>query len=168
MIVFSKLIKIFQKVGKEISGFSILLMMFIIVADVISRNFFDYSIPGTYAFIENILMPLSVFPALAYIYAEEVLPRLGEFIEKRPFWFQKLNNYLLLIIDACVFALLTYFTYVFFLNGFNAGLTIPIAQVFVPIWPVYLIVPIGYFFVLLEIILRIVDSMGKRKNNLQN
>lgn len=85
---------------------------------------------------------------------KNVLPRLSEFVERTPNWFQKYNKLLLLIMDIVVFGLLTYYTFLYFLNGFQQGMEIPIATKFVAIWPVYFFVPLGYFLVLLEVVIR--------------
>jgi TRAP-type C4-dicarboxylate transport system permease small subunit len=150
-----------QNIGKNISGLAILAMMFVIVLDVILRNVFKLTIPGSYVIIESFLMPLAIFPALGYVYMAGVLPRLGEFIERRSIKFQKMNRFLLLIIDIIVFVLLTYFTFIFFLDGYNDGIAIPVATNFVPLWPIYFFIPLGYFLVLLEVLLQFVEEVKR-------
>ncbi len=148
-----------QRCGAIISGLAILTMMLIIVSDVVLRNIFHHPIQGSHTIIENFIMPIAIFPALGYVYMENVLPRLGEFIAKRPQWFQTINKYLLIILDLIVFSLLTYFTFMFFLNGFNAERSVPVASNLIPVWPVYLVVALGYALVLIEVILRFLNEI---------
>ncbi|MBO1004894.1 TRAP transporter small permease [Pseudogracilibacillus auburnensis] len=143
-----------QEFGGRISGIAILSMMFVIVLDVFLRNVFKTPIPGSYVIIENFLMPIAIFPALGYVYMKNILPRLSEFVARTPNWFQKYNKLLLLVMDIVVFGLLTYYTFLYFLDGFQQGMEIPIATKFIAIWPVYFFVPLGYFFVLLEVLIR--------------
>lgn len=140
--------------GKNVSSISILIMMLLIVIDVLLRNFGGTPIPGVYLIVESYLMPLAVFPALGYAYMVGILPRLNEFIEKRPVWFQKTNDILIHALDVIVFMLLVYFSFLHAMTAFNDKITISIATNLIPVWPIYFIVPIGYFFVLSELILK--------------
>src|SRR5690625_2516001 len=81
-----------QKLGGKISGIAILAMMGVIVVDVFMRNIFKSPVPGSYVIIESFLMPIAIFPALGYVYMVGVLPRLNDFVERTPQWFQKFNK----------------------------------------------------------------------------
>lgn len=153
--------KFIQEIGKNVSGLAILAMMIVIVLDVVMRNFFKASVPGSYVIVENFLMPLAVFPALGYVYMAHVLPRLSEFIERRPKSFQRVNRFLLLAVDTIVFALLTYYTFIFFLDGLHNEIAIPVATNFVPLWPIYFFIPLGYFLVLQEVLLQLVQEIRR-------
>ncbi|MFA1820864.1 TRAP transporter small permease [Virgibacillus oceani] len=151
--------KFIQEIGKNISGLAILSMMIIIVLDVVMRNIFQISIPGSYVIIENFLMPIAIFPALGYVYMVHILPRLSEFIERRSRRFERFNRFLLLGIDIIVFGLLTYYTFLFFLDGYNNQIAIPVATNFIPLWPIYFLIPLGYFLVLQEVILQLIQEI---------
>jgi len=157
-----KINKALQETGKIIGGISIVLMMTIIVLDVFLRNFFATPIPGSYAIIENYLMPIAIFPVLGYVYMENILPKLGEFVSKKSKQFQKINNIILLFMDTIVFILLTYYSFIYFLGMSSKGMEIQIATKFVPIWPVYFVVPLGFFLVFLEVILRLIKEIKKK------
>lgn len=148
-----------QKFGGKISGVAILAMMGVIVVDVFMRNIFKSPVPGSYVIIESFLMPIAIFPALGYVYMVGVLPRLNDFVERTPQWFQKFNKLLLLFMDAVVFTLLTYFTFVFFTNGYAESIALPVATKSIPLWPIYFFVPLGYVLVLLEVILRLISEV---------
>jgi len=154
MRIFNKISRVARNIGKYTSGFAILGMMIIIVIDVFMRNVFGKPMMGTYEIVQYFLMPLAVFPALGYAYWVGILPRLSEMISKAPAWFEKFNTILILCIDAFVFALLTYYGFLFAMAGLKDQMAIPIAGSLVPVWPVYFVIPIGFLFVLLEIILR--------------
>ncbi|RKQ29325.1 TRAP transporter small permease [Oceanobacillus halophilus] len=159
--------KVIQEIGKNISGLAILSMMTIIVLDVVMRNIFKTSIPGSYVIIENFLMPIAIFPALGYVYMVHILPRLSEFIERRSEKYQRINKFMLLTIDVIVFGLLTYYTFLFFLDGFNNQIAVPVATNFVPLWPIYFVIPVGYLLVLQEVLLQLIHeirhSLAKNK-----
>jgi len=154
MNLLENLNSVFRNVGKYFSGISIFLMMFIIVADVFMRNVFGRPISGTYEIVQFFLMPMAIFPALGYVYWVGVLPRLSEIIAKSPKGFQKFNDILILIIDLIVFALLTYYGFLFAMSGFESQMAVPLGGALVSVWPIYFLVPIGFLFVLLEVVLR--------------
>lgn len=154
MAVLEKISSSFRSIGKYFSGISIFLMMLIIVADVFMRNVFESPISGTYEIVQFFLMPMAIFPALGYVYWVGVLPRLSEIVAKTPKAFQKFNDLLILIIDLVVFSLLTYFGFLFAMSGFESQMAVPLGGSLVSVWPIYFLVPLGFLFVLLEVILR--------------
>ncbi|WP_431028915.1 TRAP transporter small permease [Lysinibacillus sp. LZ02] len=149
-----------REVCKYISCFGVFTMMLLITADVFMRNVFGIPVPGVYEITENFLMPLVVFPALGYTYWVGILPRLTELVSKAPRKFQLVHHYLLLVLDTVVFALLTYYGFQFALSGLNIGMAIPVAGKLVPIWPFYFLVPLGFFLVLIEVLMRFVKKEG--------
>ena len=155
-----KLNRIILNIGKNVSSLAILAMMMLIVSDVFLRNVFGTPVAGAYLIVESYLMPLAVFPALGYAYMVGILPRLNEFIEKRPNWFRKTNDIIIHIIDIIVFALLVYFSYSYAITGFHENISLSIATKLVPVWPVFFIVPFGYFLVLSELLVKAIQ--GKR------
>ncbi|MGH2316733.1 TRAP transporter small permease [Planococcus sp. SE5232] len=154
MVILERINSIFRSAGKYFSGISIFLMMLIIVADVFMRNVFGSPISGTYEIVQFFLMPMAIFPALGYVYWVGVLPRLSEIIAKTPKAFQKFNDILILVIDLGVFTLLTYYGFLFAMSGFESQMAVPLGGSLVSVWPIYFLVPIGFLFVLLEVILR--------------
>lgn len=154
MDILEKVNIVLRNIGKYLSGIAIFLMMFLIVADVFMRNVFGNPLSGTYEIVQFFLMPMAIFPALGYVYWVGVLPRLSEIIAKSPQGFQKFNNLLILVIDLVVFALLTYYGFLFAMSGFESQMAVPLGGSLVSVWPVYFLVPVGFLFVLLEVILR--------------
>lgn len=158
MKILEKVNEVFRNIGKYISGFAIIGMMIIIVIDVCMRNVFGIPVSGTYEIVQYFLMPIAIFPALGYAYWSGVLPRLSELISKSPAWFKEFNRILILIIDAFVFGMLAYFGFLFAIFGMKDAMAIPMAGSLIPVWPVYFLVPIGFLFVLLEVLLRFVQK----------
>ena len=158
MKVLYKTTDICREACKYISCAGVFIMMILITADVFSRNVFGIPVPGVYELTENFLMPLIVFPALGYTYWVGILPRLTELLAKAPKKFKVFHHYLLLVIDTGVFALLTYYGLQFALAGLEISMAIPVAGKLVPIWPIYFLVPLGFFLVLVEVLMRFVKK----------
>lgn len=165
MQVLEKINQITRDVGKYVSGFAILAMMFAIVIDVFMRNVFGIPIAGTYEVVQYFLMPLAVFPALSFVYWIGILPSLTELISKSPVWFKSFNKYLILCIDAGVFTLLTYYGFLFAMGGMADQMAVPIARSLIPVWPVYFLVPISFLFVLLEVLTRFVRKAEHKEGD---
>ncbi|MCM3601690.1 TRAP transporter small permease [Robertmurraya korlensis] len=150
-----KLYKFTQKLvfmGLILSGVAILAMMLLIVVDVAMRNLFNEPISGTYEMVQYFLMPLAIFPALAYTYQSGVLPKLSELAEKMPKKFQKFNKYLILVIEVFIFSLLTIYGLKFALSGIADRMAIPVSGNLLPVYPIYLFVPLGFLAVLWVVI----------------
>lgn len=68
MLTLCKIFDKVKKIGIYISGFFIIVMMSYIVADVVTRNLFNFSLIGSIEFVQYYLMPLAIFPAIAFTY----------------------------------------------------------------------------------------------------
>ncbi|PID20361.1 hypothetical protein CSV61_15330 [Sporosarcina sp. P3] len=166
MQVLEMINQVTRDVGKYISGFAILAMMIVIVIDVFMRNVFGIPIAGTYEFVQYFLMPLSIFPALSFVYWVGVLPSLTELISKSPIWFKNFNKYLILCVDTGVFGLLTYYSFLFAMSGMADQMAVPIARSLIPVWPVYFLVPIAFLFVLLEVLTRFIRKTKEKEGDI--
>lgn len=136
--------------GALLSGLAIFGMMLFIVADVARRNVLGGSIPGSFEIAENYFMPLAIFPALGFVYASGVLPKMDLLMHRLPQRAQDLVVYLLLLIEVVIFAILIYYTWGFAMNGMERGEAFPAGGELYTLWPLYFIVPIGFGMVLLE------------------
>lgn len=149
--------------GMVISGLSIATMMLLIMTDVVMRNFLDSPITGTYELVQYFLMPLAVFPALAYTYTSGVLPRLGELVSKMPGKFQIFNKNMIIVIEIVIFVLLTLYGMKFAQAGIADRMAIPVSGNLIPVYPVYVVVPLGFLSVLWVIILERVKGLVGNK-----
>lgn len=137
-------------VGALVSGVAIFAMMLWIVSDVVSRNFLGGSISGSFEIAQNYFMPLSVFPALAYVYGSGVLPKMDLVMHKLPRVAQDAVIYLLLALEVVLFGLLTYYTWEYALFGMERGTSFPAGGELYPLWPLFFLVPVGFAMVLVE------------------
>lgn len=165
MRVLTRVNQALRNVGKYVCGIAILMMMAITVVDVFMRNVIGISLSGGYDIIESFLMPIATFSALSYVYWCGVLPKLTELASKVPNWFEQLNKIVILFIDMVVFALMTSFGFLFALTGMTEEVAVSIAGELVPIWPVYFIVPIGFFLVFAEAVRKLFFNLSEISEN---
>lgn len=146
-------------VGALLSGLVIFGMMLFIVADVVSRNVLGGSIPGSFEVAENYFMPLAIFPALGFVYASGVLPKMDLLMHRLPQRAQDVVVYLLLLIELVIFAMLVYYTWGYAMGGMERGEAFPAGGSLYTLWPLYFIVPIGFAMVLLETLFVLVRNV---------
>lgn len=150
-------------IGMIVSGLAVFSMMMIIIVDVIMRNVFISPISGTYEIVQFFLMPLAIFPALAFTYQSGVLPRLTEMVEKMPVRLQNFNQVLITIIEIVIFTLLMWYGFKFALTGLADQMAIPVSRRLIPVYPIYFLVPLGFGSVLFEIFLSTMKRSSKKK-----
>lgn len=136
--------------GALLSGFAIFVMMCLIVADVVSRNFLGGSISGTFEIAQNYFMPLSVFPGLAYVYGSGVLPKMDLMMHRFPRRIQDGATYALLVLELLMFGLLVYYTWGYAMNGMERGVAFPAGGSLYTLWPLFFFVPLGFTMILIE------------------
>jgi TRAP-type C4-dicarboxylate transport system permease small subunit len=146
-------------VGALVSGVAIFAMMLWIVADVVSRNFLGGSISGSFEIAQNYFMPLSVFPALAYVYGSGILPKMDLVMHRLPQVAQDGMIYLLLGLELVLFALLTYYTWMYAVFGMDRGTSFPAGGELYPLWPLFLLVPAGFAMVMVETLFVLVKNL---------
>lgn len=152
----------FRVVGISLASFAIAAMVLMIVVDVTMRNVFKIPIQGTYEIVQYFLMPLAIFPTLAFAYQSGVLPRLSELVEKLPKRFQQINRIIIYVIELVVFLFLTYYSILFAFSGIQDQMAIPVAGNLLPVYPLYIIVPISFAAVVVEILLSIYRTYFKK------
>lgn len=136
--------------GALISGLAILVMMCVIVADVVSRNFLGGSISGTFEIAQNYFMPLSVFPGLAYVYGSGVLPKMDLMMHRFPTRFQEGTIYALLVLELLMFGLLVFYTWGYAMNGMERDVAFPAGGSLHTLWPLFFFVPLGFAMIMIE------------------
>lgn len=136
--------------GALVSGIAIFALMCFIVADVVSRNFLGGSISGSYEVAQNYLMPVAVFPALAYVYGTGVLPRMDLVRERLPRLAQGLLVHGLLGLELVIFGMVTYYTWLHAVDGQERGVAFPAGGDLYTLWPLFYLVPLGVAMILVE------------------
>jgi TRAP-type C4-dicarboxylate transport system permease small subunit len=146
--------------GALLSGSSIFLMMLFIVYNVIARNFFGGAIRGSFEIVQNYFMPLAVFPALGFVYASGILPRMDLLIPNLPGAVRRAVTYLLLAIEIIVFSLMTYFTWQYALAGLARSASFPAAGTLYPLWPLMFLAPAGFTLILIETLFVLLHNLS--------
>jgi TRAP-type C4-dicarboxylate transport system permease small subunit len=166
-IIFERVEKVnhvLKNIGMFIGGVSILFMMLLIVTDVFMRNVLNSPITGTYEIVQYFLMPLAIFPTIAYTYNSGVLPKLSELIEKTSKRYQTFTKYLITMIEVILFSLLTIYGWKFAMSGVSDQMAIPVSGNLIPVYPIYFLVPFGFGIVILEIILSTIKPLIQERN----
>lgn len=145
--------------GMYLSGFTIFIMMFIIVLDVVLRNIFNLNVIGSYEISQYYLMPLAFFPALAYVYSSGIMPRLEMLVERFRNAWQRYILIFLFVIELILFLLLTYHGLQYALNGTKEVLAFTMKGKVIPFYPVLYFVPLGFLLLSIEIMFLIFKNI---------
>ena len=149
----SKAYRQFKKVtkgGAVVSGIAVFALMLFIVVDVVLRNFGGASIPGGFEIVENYLLPLIVFPSLAWVYASGIMPKMDLLLprlsEKRRYRSVQTIVVIEIVVIGFVFIAASMFAIwnIGSQSAFLAGLTL------LPQWPAQLLAPIGLGLLVIE------------------
>jgi len=152
-----------KRAGAIISGTSIMAMMLIIFADVFSRNFLGGSITGVLEVVQKYLMPLAIFPGLAFVYASGIMPRMDLLIVKFNKGFQNVVVYLLLILELLIFTAVVYYSLEYAIYGVKENLSFSAGAALYPVYPILFLIPFGFLLLIIEIIFVIViNAMSGR------
>ena len=152
-----------KKVGLYVSGITIFIMMSFIVIDVFMRTVFHSSILGSFEFVQYYLMPLAVFPALAYTWGSGILPRINIYISRTREQFQRTIAVILLFVELLLFVLLTYFGWEYAMKAFTESISFTAGGKMYPLYPVIFFVPVGFGFVILEIIFLLMKNLKQKE-----
>lgn len=137
-------------IGVWISGISILIMMFFISYDVFVRNVFSGSIRGGFEIVQNYLMPLAVFPSLAYVYSSGVLPKMDLIMEKLGKKVRKGFIYFMLLIELFILVLIVQFSWEFAMSGLERKTAFPAAGTMYPLYPLFFTIPVAFAMIIIE------------------
>lgn len=149
-----------------VSGAALLGMMLFIVADVIGRNVFRNSIPGNYEIVQNYFMPLTVFPALVYVYVSGVLPRITFFIGRLTPRTQKWVVIVTIVVELILMALVAWFGFQYGLYGMTEKLSFLAGGDLYILYPFIFLVPLGVGLVLIELLFLLARNVVSDKPTL--
>ena len=132
-----------------VAGCAAMIMMLATVADIFCRAVFSHAITGVYEITMYFLMPMSVFLALPAAYSADILPKVSNMMEKAVKPVRIFFEYSVFVIEIVVYSLLTYYAFRFMARGFfdKIGFTMGGRQY--PLYPVYVVVPIGFLLTLI-------------------
>lgn len=161
----NKLYSLFNKiklVGVAISGLALVLMMFAIVADVLSRNITGASILGVYEMTQNYLMILTIFPALPYVYAQGIMPKMELLFDK----FKGIGKTLLVLgiqlVEMIVYLLIFYYSLQYALTGLENDVGFMAGGNIYTLYPVLFLIPISFALMFVETVFVFVKNMKNK------
>jgi len=144
-----KIIKKINKIAVHVSAFVLILMMFMVVADILLRNVFTLFIPGVFG-LTQLFLSVIVFMSVAYaqdhyehVYIDilyEAFPRTGKWV------FSLISSILFLGINI----VLTYYVLQFAIAQIDRGEYVSTLRF--PLWPVSMIGAFGMFLFCLSVI----------------
>lgn len=145
-----KIFNYLKKIGVIISGLFILVMMCVIVYDVVMRNLFNSSIRGGFEIIQNYLMPLVVFPGLAFMYASGVLPKMDMLLDKVSIKAQRIFVIVMILIELFILVLIVQFSLEYAINGLERKTAFPAAGTLYILYPLFFVIPIAFAMIIIE------------------
>lgn len=143
----------FKKVttaGAVISGVAVFVLMLFIVVDVVLRNMGGASIPGGFEIVENYLLPLIVFPSLAWVCGSGIMPNMDLLIPRMSpaSRYRTVQTIVAaeIVVIGVVFVAAAVFAgwHVMHQSAFLAGLTM------MPQWPAQVLAPLGLGLLVVE------------------
>lgn len=161
-----KVFEYLKIIGVWISGISVLAMMFFISYDVFLRNVFSGSIRGGFEIVQNYLMPLVVFPSLAYVYSSGVLPKMDLIMGRLSEKIQKALIFFMLAIELFILVLIVQFSWEFAMNGLERKTAFPAAGTMYLLYPLFFIIPIAFSMIIIENIFIFIRNIKEKKATL--
>ncbi|MDQ0163599.1 TRAP transporter small permease [Aeribacillus alveayuensis] len=161
----NKLYRIFgwvKVLGLWISGISLMGMMIFIVVDVVFRNVSSNSINGAFEIVQNYFMPLSVFPALAYVYSSGVLPKMDLIIEKLNNQMKKVIIFSRVIIEIFILALMFQFTWDYAMYGLERKMSFPASGTMYIVYPLFFLIPISFALIIIENVFILIKNIMEK------
>lgn len=150
---------ILKKAGLVISAVMALVMMFFITYDVVMRNLFSSSVRGGFEIIQNYMMPLVVFPGLAYVYASGVLPKMELLFAKFPSALKRILILFLILIEVFVLVLVVQFSWGYAMDGMERNTSFPAAGTLYQLWPVFFAIPVAFTLIIIENIFLFIKNL---------
>lgn len=140
-----------------LSCIGILGLMLLITTGVITRSVFSFSIPAAYEITEKYLMPLAIFPALAYAFSSGIVPRVDLFVEKvQSIKLKRIIHLASLAVEFIVFGLFTYFMYKYTLYTIESGNGFSASSINFPLYPVQILITFSLIWLTIIIFIKIV------------
>jgi len=126
---------------------STFIMMCLTTADALGRYLLNWPIAGAYEITEKYLMTMTIFLGFSYAYREGFLIRVTFLMDRLPKQVKLVVNHLVQIISILYGAILVVTTMKRTFQTMDSGTAL--GNVNLPLWPAYLMVPIGLFFMTL-------------------
>lgn len=139
------------------SRVSIVAMMALITIEVILRKFFAFSIVGTVEIVAA-LMVITVFLAWSYTESHNAHVKVEFLVQRLGRKTQSILAAITTLVLLGIFSIMIWQTMVYTLDAWHVGLRYDTARL--PIFPVRLAVPVGCFFLCLQLLRRLVSNVA--------
>jgi TRAP-type C4-dicarboxylate transport system permease small subunit len=163
-----KLLKGYEAVSTYTAMMAIFVMMCLTFADTSGRYIFKRPITGAVEFTQSYLMVAAVFLSMGYAYRKDAFIRVTIFLDHLPRRAKIVVNYVNYFVQVVSIlygvALVIATTYQA-LRIFATGMVI-CTTVQLPLWPAYLIIPIGLFLMSLLMLLDLFRQIKEGKSPL--
>lgn len=140
-----------ERIGAIISGIGVFVLMLFIVGDVLLRNVVGISIPGNFEIVQNYLLPVIVFPALAWVSASGVMPNMDLLLPRLSDSTRNRTVMVIVGVEIVVIAIVLVATTGFAIWNLVAGSSFLAGISLLPQWPAQLLVPVGFLLLLIEL-----------------
>ena len=142
---------------------STFIMMCLTTADAFARYILNWPIMGAYEITENYLMTMTIFLGLSYAYREGFLIRVTFLTDRLSGGIKQIICHLVQIIAILYGAILVVTTMKRTFQTLASGGML--GNIAIPLWPAYLMVPVGLFFMTLLMVLDL-PQVRKGKSHL--
>jgi TRAP-type C4-dicarboxylate transport system permease small subunit len=146
-----KLISGFERMMINLAAVCVFIMMCLTAADATGRYLLNMPVPGANQITEQYLMVASVFLGVWYAYRRGAFVRVTFFVDRLPKQAKAAAEYLVLIFSLLSNAFFVVATFKQFLRTVATGTTLDLWNL--PLWPPYLLIPIGLFFICLAMLI---------------
>ncbi len=150
------------------AGFVAVFGMLMITLDVILKRGFSHPITGSYEIMYAILMPLIICPVLAYVYAENVLPKFTLLSSKYNRAMKIVTSCLTAAVEIFVFALVFRYSFNTLIRAFAQHTTVQSGSGNLSTYPVYIVLPVGMGILFLQVIVSHAKHLREVFKNTEN
>ncbi len=160
----ASIIKAIQRISNYacVAGmFSLLIMMLLTTCDVIGRNFLKAPIIGSFELTEFMLVVV-VLLAIPYTQQVEGNARITLFVFRLSPRRQLIVDSIMTLLSLTFFLIISWGALKETLHSYHAGGVSDILRI--PKWPFKFLVAIGIFILSLELLIRLITSLGKLIN----
>ena len=139
-------------IGMYIAGFAIILMMLITVIDVVLKNLFNISIPGSYLYMQNILMPVAIFLGMPYAFFSGIFPRLDMLLVKFKYKTRVKIGIVILTLEVIAFIVVIYYSFMYSIFGLTSNITFLAGVKSIPLYPMFFLVTLSFVSITIYLI----------------
>jgi TRAP-type C4-dicarboxylate transport system permease small subunit len=147
-----KLINVAEKVLTFLAAMACFVLMLLTTGDTVARYIFNKPITGAFEISTNYLMVALVFLAIGYSYCEGVHVRVDFLANRLPKQLKLLVNHLVQGVSVLCIAVLVVASTQQALRVVSSHTVMSSLEI-IPMWPAYLIVPVGFFSMFLLMLL---------------